>query len=153
MKRLRQRSGALLDKTSHNAQSMSESTTVSINQLNAGLAQVIDMQHKVCETSDNLHKLMTEGITNLATALTTMNDRVSENMLTMDRSLSEAIGSMSNALRDWTELQGDVSSTLKKNAAEFQNAIRLVAQHTQSVEKAIHRLETRQQETTAVAKK
>ncbi len=145
--------GALLDKTSHNAQSMSESTTVSINQLNAGLAQVIDMQHKVCETSDNLHKLMTEGITNLATALTTMNDRVSENMLTMDRSLSEAIGSMSNALRDWTELQGDVSSTLKKNAAEFQNAIRLVAQHTQSVEKAIHRLETRQQETTAVAKK
>ncbi len=145
--------GALLDKTSHNAQSMSESTTVSINQLNAGLAQVIDMQNKVCETSDNLHKLMTEGITNLATALTTMNDRVSENMLTMDRSLSEAIGSMSNALRDWTELQGDVSSTLKKNSAEFQNAIKMVAQHTQSVEKAIQRLESRRQEQTAVAKK
>ena len=144
--------GALLKDTQEKSQHISAATTTNIEQLNTGLAQVIDMQRKVCETSDNLHELMTTGITNLANALTTMNDRISENMLTIDRSLSEAIGSMSTGLQDWTELQDDVSTTLKKNSGDFQNAINQVAKFTQSVEQAITRLEAKQTSTT-VAKK
>ena len=144
--------GALLKDTQEKSQHISAATTTNIEQLNTGLAQVIDMQRKVCETSDNLHELMTTGITNLANALTTMNDRISENMLTIDRSLSEAIGSMSTGLQDWTELQDDVSTTLKKNSGDFQNSINQVAKFTQSVEQAITRLEAKQTSTT-VAKK
>lgn len=143
---------ALLDKTRKNSDEIARATTINIEQLNTGLAQVIDMQRKVCETTDNLHELMTTGITNLANALTMMNDRIAENMSMMDRGLSEAIGSMSNGLEEWTELQDDVSSTLKKNSGEFQKAITQVAQFTKSVEESIKRLEAKQTATVVTKK-
>ena len=144
--------GALLKDTDESARNMVKTTTTSQDQLNTGLAQVIDMQRKVCETTDNLHELMTTGITNLANALTMMNDRIAENMSMMDRGLSEAIGSMSNGLEEWTELQDDVSSSLKKNSGEFQKAITQVAQFTKSVEESIKRLEAKQTATVVTKK-